>query len=118
MDQFLTEAWDDDAASFEEHLLTVPLDDDIWAAEPIPDRCLCIHERPDQPKHQCFYPCPHDSTTFSIDLLQSTPQNEAVYDYEQMDFSDISSDLPDIMMMASDTDIPDLVDVLDAVWLA
>ena len=28
-----------------------------------------------------------------------------------MDFSDISSDLPDIMMTMSDNDIPDLVDI-------
>ena len=40
---------------------------------------------------------------------------EAVFNYEQMDFSDISSDLPDIMMMMSDTDIPDLADVSDPV---
>ena len=32
--------------------------------------------------------------------------------------SDISSYLPDIMMMASDHDIPDIADVLDAVWIA
>ena len=53
-----------------------------------------------------------------MDLLQSTLQNEAVFNYEQMDFSDISSDLPDIMMMMSDADIPDLTDVSDAVWFA
>ena len=50
-----------------------------------------------------------------MDLLQSTLWNEAVFHYDLMDISNISSDLPDIMMMTSDTDIPDL-DVLDAVW--
>ena len=35
-----------------------------------------------------------------------------------MDFSDISSDLPDIMMTTSNTDIPDFDDVADAVWFA
>ena len=45
-------------------------------------------------------------------------KNEAVFNYKQMDFSDISSDLPDIMMMMSDADIPDITDVLDAVWFA
>ena len=116
MDHFLTEAWDDDSISFEEYFPTAPLDDDVWAEEPILDRCMCIHDRPDEPNHQCFYPCPYDSTTFSIDLLQSTLWNEAMLSYKQMDFSDISSDLPDIMMTTSDTDIPDFVDVLDAVW--
>ena len=48
MDQFLTEAWYEDTTSFEEHFPTAPLDD-IWAEEPIPDRCLCINERPDEP---------------------------------------------------------------------
>ena len=51
-------------------------------------------------------------------LLQSTPQYEAMFNYDLMDFSDISSDLPDIMMTTNDTDIPDLNDVLDAVWFA
>ena len=51
-----------------------------------------------------------------MDLLQSTPQNEAVFKYKLMDFCDISSDLPDIMRMMGDADIPDLADVSDAVW--
>ena len=42
--------------------------------------------------------------------------NEAMFNYDPLDFSDISSDLPDIMMTTSDVDIPDLDDVLDAVW--
>ena len=48
----------------------------------------------------------------------STPQNEAVFDCDLKDFSDISSDLPDIMMMTSDDGIPDLNDVSDAAWFA
>ena len=38
------------------------------------------------------------------------------FNYEQMDFSDISSDHPDIMMTTSDADIHDLANVSDAVW--
>ena len=49
-----------------------------------------------------------------MDLLQSTPQHEAVLNYEQMDFCNISSDLPDIMTTMSDDDIPDLVDILNS----
>ena len=119
MDPFLNEAWDDVSSSFDKHFITVPIVDDIWAEEQILHRHLCIHERPDEPDHQCSYPCPYVSkTTFQMDLLQSTLQNEAVFNYDLMDFSDISSDLPDIMMMASDADIPDLDDVSDAVWFA
>ena len=44
MDQFLTEAWDDDTTSLDEHFPTASLDDDVWAEEPIPDRHLCILE--------------------------------------------------------------------------
>ena len=49
-----------------------------------------------------------------MDLPQSTPQDAAVFHYELMDFSDISSDLPDVMMTTSDDDIPDLVDISDS----
>ena len=115
-DQFLTETWDDETTSFDKHLPTVPLDDDVWVEEPIPDRCLCIHNRPDALHCQCLYSCLYDSISFRMDLLQSTPWNAVVFNYEQMDFSDISSDLPDIMMMMSDTDIPHPTDVSDAVW--
>ena len=49
-----------------------------------------------------------------MDLPQSTPQDVAVFGYELMDFSDISSDLPDTMTMTSDDNIPDLVDSSDS----
>ena len=110
-DQFLTEACDDDTTSSEEYFPTVPLDDDIWAEELVVDRHLCIHKRPDEPNHQCPYHCPYESTTFRMDLLQSTPWDEAVFNYEQMDFSETSSDLPNIMTTTSDNDIPNLVDI-------
>ena len=47
-------------------------------------------------------------------LPQSALQDAAVFCYELMDFSDISSDLPDIMMTASEDDIPDLVNASDS----
>ena len=46
-----------------------------------------------------------------MDLLQSTPQGTTVCNYELMDFSDITSDLPDIMTTTCDDDIPHLVDI-------
>ena len=48
-----------------------------------------------------------------MDVPQSVPQDVAVLCYDQIDFSDISSDLPDIMT-TSDEDIPDLVDISDS----
>ena len=117
-EQFSTDfdnvAWDDDTTSTEEHFPTAPLDDEIWLEDPIPDRQLCIQKAPHEPNHQCSYPCPYSTTTFRIDLPQSTPQDEAVLNYGLMDFSDIPSDLPDIMMTTSDNDIPDLEDILNS----
>ena len=45
MDSILADTWDDVSNSFDEHIPTAPLDDDIWTEDQIPDRCLCIHER-------------------------------------------------------------------------
>ena len=115
---FLTEAWDDVSSSFSEHFPTAPLDDDIWAEEQILDRGLCIHERPDEPNHQCSYLCSYESNiTFWIDFLQSMPWNEVVFNCDLMDFSDILY-LWDIMMTTRDADIPDPDDILDAAWFA
>ena len=67
-DPFLTKAWGHVISLFDKHLPTAPLDDDIWAEEEIWDRHLFIHERPDEPNHQCS--CPYDSdTTHCMDLL-------------------------------------------------
>ena len=112
---FLTEACDDVSSSFNEHFPTAPLSDDVCTEEPILDRCLCIHERTDEPNDQCSYPCPYDSTTFQSDFLQSMPQNEVVFHYDPIDFSNMSSDVPHIMTTTSDTNIPDLNDISDAV---
>ena len=108
MSHFLTDAWANDTTSSKENFSTVPFNDDVWSENPIPDRHLCIHETPDEPNHQCSYPCPYRSTTFRMDLPQVTPCNEAVFYYDLMDFSDVSSDLQDIMMTTGDGDIPNL----------
>ena len=115
MSPLLTDAWYDDTTSSKENIHTAPLDDHVWSEDPIPDRHLCIHKIHYVRSHQCSYPCPYRSTTFRMDLTQSTTQNEAVFYHDPMDFIDISSDLLDIMT-TSDNDIPDLVDVSDAVW--
>ena len=110
-DLFLTDAWDDDTTFSEENIPTAPLDDEVWSEDPIPDRHLSIHERPCEPNLKSSYPCPYSTTTVRMDLLQSTPQSATVLNYEQMDFSDISSDFLEIMMTKSDNDIPDHVDI-------
>ena len=115
-------AWDDDITSFKKNFPMAPLDDEVWSEDLILDRQLCIHKTPQMPNHQCSKPCPYSTTSFRIDLPQSTPQDAAVFFYEPMDFSDISSDLPDIMTTTSDYDIPDLENILNnlqhRVWFA
>ena len=93
-----------------------PLDTIVWSEDPALDRHLCIHKTPHEPNYQCSYPCPYRDKTVRMDLPQSTPQDAAVFCYELMDFSDISSDLPDIMM-TSDNNISDLVNISDAEYL-
>ena len=79
----------------EEHFQTVPLNNDHWNSEEIPDRTLCIHEhglshglRP--------YPCRY--VNYQIPLYM-----------DSLDLSDIS-DFEDIMITSSDEDIPALED--------
>ena len=116
-EQFYTDfknvAWDDDTSSIEEHFPTAPLEDDVWSEDPIPDRQLCTHKRPHEPNLQCSYLCPYSTTSFRMDIPQSSPQGVTVLNYEQMDFSDISFDFPDIMMTTSDNDIPELEDITE-----
>ena len=42
----------------EEDFQTVPLDDEHWDMEEIPNRPLCIHEH-SLPHGLCPYPCPY-----------------------------------------------------------
>ena len=47
----------DELEEKEEDFQTVVLDDDHWITDPIPGRCLRIHEHA-QPCSLCCYPCP------------------------------------------------------------
>ena len=71
----------------EEDFQTVPLDDEFWSAEMVPEWTLCIHEN-GLPNSVCSYPCPygHNGTSSYIDSL---------------DLSDIS-DLEDHFLTTSD----------------
>ena len=77
----------------EEDLQTVPLDDEYWTTEEVPDRTLCIHEHALQHR-LCPYLCPYANY-----LIPSYANS--------LDLSDIS-DLEDIMITSSDEDIPAL----------
>ena len=78
-----------------EDFQTVPLDDEHWDMEEIPDRTLCVHEHA-IPHRLCPYPCPYVNY-----------QTSSYYD--TLDISDIS-EFKDIMTMSSDDDISPLED--------
>ena len=79
----------------EEDFQTVPLDNDHWTTEEIPDRHLCIHKH-SVPHSLCPYPCPYMGYT------------SAMY-HDTFNLSDIS-DFEDLMTTSSDKDIPGLND--------
>ena len=85
----------EEEADEEEDIQTVPLDDEYWTTEVIPDRPLCIHEH-SLPHGLCPYPCPYAD-------YQTPPY------FETMDLSDISK-FKDLMSTSSDEDIPLLED--------
>ena len=93
----IAEEEDDDT---EEHFLTVSLDEDVWMEEPVPERHLCIHENS---QHDlCPYLCP-----YSLNLLDLTQEDDPQYIY----LNDIF-EFPDVVVSASDDDVPSLEDIL------
>ena len=74
----------------------VPLNDDHWTTEEIPDRTLCIHEHA-LPHGLCSYPPPYGN--------YQTPSY-----VDSLDLSDVS-DFEHIMITSSDEDIPALEDM-------
>ena len=80
----------------EEDFQTMPLYDEHWDMEEIPNRPLCIHEH-SLPHRLCPYPCPY------LDYQASSY-------YDTLDLSDISQ-FKDLMTTSSDEDIPALNDI-------
>ena len=81
----------------EEDFQTVPIDDEHWTTEMVPERTFCIHEN-GLPNNVCQYPCPYGNS------------NTASY-MDSLDLSDIS-DYEDYMMTTSDDEeLPGLEEV-------
>ena len=85
----------EDEADEEKDFQTIPLDDEHWTTEEIPDRPLCIHE-PCLPHGVYLYLCPY--------VNYQTPPF-----FETMDLSDISK-FEDLVTTSSDEDVPALED--------
>ena len=80
----------------EEDFQMVPLNDDHWTSEEIPERTLCIHEH-GLPHGLCPYPCPY--------------VNYQIPSYvDSLDLSD-TLELEDYMVTSSNKDIPELEDM-------
>ena len=98
------DSFQDATAEDEEDFPTVPLDDDVWLEDLVPDRHFCIHEQ-SQLHDQYCYPC-----QYRLDQLHSAPEYAPAPHYEMMDLSDIF-DFQDVMTTTSDEDILDLKDI-------
>ena len=68
----------------------VPLDDEHWTLEIVPERTFCIHKN-GLPNTLCQYPCPYGS-------------NDTVSYMDSLDLSDIS-DYEDYMVTSSDEEL-------------
>ena len=80
----------------EEDFQIVPLNDEHWDMEEIPDRHSCIHEH-SLPHRLCPYPCPYSDY-------------QASSYYITLDLSDIS-EFEDLMTTSSEEDFPALNDI-------
>ena len=90
----------EDEDDTEVHFPTVSLDNDIWVDNPVPERHLCTHENS---QHDlCPYPCP-----YSLNLLHLTQEDAQHY----IDINDIFK-FSDVIVSASDDDVPSLEDIL------
>ena len=91
-----TPVYSDGLDEEEEDFQTVPLDDEHWTSEQVPERSFCIHKN-GLPHNLCQYPCPYGS-------------NDAVSYMDSLDLSDIS-DYKDYMVTSSNEELPGMEDV-------
>ena len=81
----------DNSSDEEEDFQMVPIDDEHWTTEMVPERTFCIHEN-GLPNNVCQYPCPYGNNNDSVSYMDS------------LELSNIS-DYEDYMMTTSDEGI-------------
>ena len=81
----------------EEDFQTVPMDDEHWTTDIVPERTFCIHEN-GLPNNVCQYPCPYGNS------------NSASY-MDSLDLSDISNYEDYMMTTSDDEELPGLEEV-------
>ena len=88
---------DEESSSEDEDFQTVPMDNEYWSTEMVPERTFCIHEN-GLPNNVCSYACPYG--------YNGTPSY-----VDSLDLSDIS-DLEDHFLTTSDDEeLPGLEEV-------
>ena len=88
----------DSTSDDDEDFQMVPIDDEYWTTEMVPERTFCIHED-GLPNNACQYPCPYGINNDSVSYIDS------------LEISDIS-DYEDYMMTTSDDEeLPGLEEV-------
>ena len=80
----------------EEDFQMVPLDDEHWTSEIVPERTFCIHKN-GLPQNLCQYPCPYGSNV-TVTYMESLVLSD-ILDYE------------DFMVTSSDEELPGLEEV-------
>ena len=81
----------------EENFPTVPLDDEHWTAEIVPERTFCIHEN-GLPNNVCQHPCPYGNS-------------DTVSYMDSLDLSDILDYEDYLMTTSDDEELPGLEEV-------
>ena len=88
----------DNSSDDKEDFQMVPIDDEHWTTEMVPERTFCIH-KDGLPNNVCQYACPYGINNNSVSYVDS------------LDISDIS-DCKDYMMTTSnDEELPELEEV-------
>ena len=82
----------------EEDFQTVPMDDEHWTTEMVPERTFCIHEN-GLPNNVCQYPCPYGNNNNSVSYMDS------------LDLSNISNYEDYMMTTSDDEELPGLEEV-------
>ena len=88
---------DEESSNEDEDFQTVPMDDEHWTTEMVPERTFCIHEN-GLPNNVCPYPCTYgaNNTTWYIDSL---------------DLSNISDIEDHFLTTSDDEELPGLEEV-------
>ena len=89
---------DEESSSEDEDFQTVPMDDEHWTTEMVPERTFCIHEN-GLPNNVCSYACPYG--------YNGTPSY-----IDSLDLSDISNLEDHFLTTSDDEELPGLEEVL------